>query len=333
MKTICKLLAICAVLTSLGFSGGCTCGFDCSSDDDESGAQVSLTLLFSGSVPDQVREVVLSVDSIEFVRDDGNITTVDTFENAETFEIDLAAVNDQTPFTAFSDLELQPNFYDQINVRINATTPTASFVLDEQGETKSLTVTDNVLSLNGREFNSGNQEFVIQFGLAQALQLLSDEEGYRLNIDGLRLQNTASAVNLQGSISSELLDTTTNCAAKSDPLDFNRVYIYANTPEEEALGDVFTGDSNTATEGIFAPFAVASIEATDAADAPLEYYFSYLPTGDYLLAFACNAEDDDPIELDSIIIAEPAEQIYPLSLPTAEETFVCDLNNDVDCDL
>lgn len=340
MKKICNISGVFALLLSLALSSGCTCGFDCSSDDDDAIGPVSLTLLFSDALPDELSEVVLSVDKIELVRDDGNVTEVDTFSisrleltDAETFEIDLLTVDGDAPLTVFSGLTLEPDFYDEINIRVNETEPELSYVLDAQGMRKPLTVTGNVLSLPGRQFDGGTQEFAIEFGLAQALRFLGDDEGYRLTEDGLRLQNTATAVNLRGSISSELLDTTAECEEKSDPLEFNRVYIYEGTVERTSLADLFTQDSDTEVPAdAVAPFAVASIEQAAPADAPLNYFFSFLPEGEYTLAFACNAEDDDAIDYDGIVIAEPEEQVYFLDLPTSGETFECDLTIERDCE-
>lgn len=343
MKKICnitpQMAALwAAVIFSSLLTSGCTCGFDCSSDNDDNATPVSLTLLFSDALPDELKEVVISVDRIEFVRDTGQTIDVDTFsisrlnlEGADTFEIDLLTVNGNSPLTVLESQTLEPDFYEKINIYINDAAPDLSYVLDATDMRRPLTVPGNVLAVNGRQFNGGPLELVVEFGLAQALQFIGDEAGYRLTTDGIRLQNTATAVNLRGSISSELLDATPGCDSKTDPLTFNRVYIYEGEPT--TLADLFTEDSAiTAPEGAIAPFAVASLQPSTGADTPLSYFFSYLPQGDYTVAFTCNAENDDPTDYDGITVPEPAEQAYPVSLPTSGETYECNLSTEVDCD-
>lgn len=341
MKKICNISALLALLSlSILLTSGCTCGFDCSSDDEDSASPTALTLLFSDSLPEELKEVVLSVDRIELVRDTGETIDVDTFsiaslnaDNADNFEIDLLTINGETPLVVFEALTLTPDFYDEINIHINTANPDLSYVKDSQDRMSPLTVAGDVLSLSGRQFNTGALELVIEFGLAQALHFVSEEVGYRLTTDGLRLENTATTVNLRGTIDSELLDTTTDCDDKTDPLSFNRVYIYEGSVDSTALADVFSSDSDTvAPNAATAPFAVASLQPSTQADTPLSYFFSYLPKGDYTLAFACNAEDDDPTHYDGITIAEPSDQVYLLSLPTSGETYECNLSTELDCD-
>ncbi|MCH8884926.1 MAG: hypothetical protein IIA41_15715 [SAR324 cluster bacterium] len=54
------------------------------------------------------------------------------------------------------------------------------------------------------------------------------------------------------------------------------------------------------------PWLCVSIE-TVAADGT--YLFSYLPAGDYTLAFSCNAFDDNPDFDDHILIPAPEEEL------------------------
>lgn len=53
--------------------------------------------------------------------------------------------------------------------------------------------------------------------------------------------------------------------------------------------------------------------------------FSYLPAGDYTLAFSCDAADDDPDFDDDIIIPSPEDQLIEVS-PAAGERWACDFD-------
>lgn len=330
------------IVSTLALSG-CTCGFDCSSDDDDAADPVLLTLLFSDSLPDELTEVVLSVDRIEWVRDDGATTTVDRFSidslaliDEDSFEVDLLTLSGDNALTVFEDLELAPDFYDEVNIYPSDANLDRSFVLDALGTRSPLFVSGGVLSIPGRQLNSGSSEFVIEFGLARALRFVSEAQGYQLTTQGLSLQNTASTVNLNGSIDADLLDGTDACSWKAEPTAFNRVYLYRDedVTAGSLLGDVHIASASDTEvpDNAVAPYAVASLVESATPDRPLNYFFSYLPQGSYTLALACNAQDDDPIDYDGITVAEPETQVYSLELPTAGETYLCNLAPEADCD-
>jgi len=84
MKKSCNvLLALCLLLTSLLLGSGCTCGFDCSSDDDDSVQPVSITLRFAAGQVGEFKEVMIVVDRIEFLSDNTVVAEVDRFTIAD----------------------------------------------------------------------------------------------------------------------------------------------------------------------------------------------------------------------------------------------------------
>ena len=48
------------------------------------------------------------------------------------------------------------------------------------------------------------------------------------------------------------------------------------------------------------------------------------------MAFACDTQQDDPVEFDQLSVPLPTEQVYEITLGGAEIT-VCDLDTDADC--
>ena len=56
----------------------------------------------------------------------------------------------------------------------------------------------------------------------------------------------------------------------------------------------------------------------------------FIAAGDYTLAFACDAGDDNPVDYDGISIALPVDQVYQITLDAGERA-ICDLEPDATC--
>ena len=62
------------LLSSMVFVGGCSCGFDCNNDDNR--GTTTLSLGFSDALPEDLKQVVIEVDSITLRRNNGDDVVV-----------------------------------------------------------------------------------------------------------------------------------------------------------------------------------------------------------------------------------------------------------------
>jgi Domain of unknown function (DUF4382) len=322
-----------AMLLSLILSiGGCSCGFDCSGNDDTNSNDdpALLTLGFSDSLPEDLKEVVIEVDSITFTRSGADPKVVDTFSfggaGTQTFTVDLLRYPGASQFVVIENLELDAGTYE-VSIAILDGDVNKSNVLEAIGVRRPLTVSGGVLTLQGMALASGNQEFTVEFGLAQALQFQSASNTYLLAPNGIRIVNNLTDATLSGTIDSTLFDTVSPCSEKNPPTSGNRVYLYKGIDLTQDLADVFTSASvPRPPDNALAPFAVASLNA-----ATREYAFGFVPAGDYTLAFACDTAKDDAVVWNDLTIPLPVDQVYEISLSAGEKA-VCNLNEEASCE-
>jgi len=313
------------------YLGACSCGFDCNSDDDtnSNGDPALLTLGFSDSLPEDLKEVVIEVDSISFRRSGAAAVVVNTFTfggvNTQTFKVDLLKYPGANQLVVIEDLELDAGTYE-VSIDILDGGVNNSNVQEANDLRKALSVSGGVLTLPGMQLSSGNQAFTVEFGLAQALQYQTATATYLLATNGIRIENNLTAATLSGQIDSTLFDTVSPCSAKNPPTSGNRVYLYKGIDLTQDLADVFTSASvPTPPADALAPFAVASLNTTTRA-----YDFGFLPAGDYTLAFACDTANDDAVVWNDLVIPLPIDQRYPITLSRGERA-VCNLDEGASC--
>jgi len=310
----------------------CSCGFDCNNDDSKGTAV--LTLGFSDALPEDLKQVVIEVDSITFRRTGAEDVVVDRFTidgaSVDTFQVDLLLFRGRNQFTVLDDFELESGTYSQVRIAVLGGDVNRSYVQEADDTLRAISVAGGVLALPGMKLAKSSQTFTVEFGLAQSLQRQSSGD-YLLAADGVRLMDNATAASLSGRVDSSLFDSESPCSEKSDPAAGNRIYIYQGSKSaSDQLGDVFT--SNSATEvpdGVVAPYAVASL-VRNSLTGRWDYVFGYLPAGDYTLAFACDTATDDSVDFDGLVVPLPAAQLYPLKLSAGEEA-TCDLKESGSC--
>lgn len=338
MRTTLKLLMAGVVLVMLLLNGGCGCGFDCNSDDEDNPA--FLTLGLSDSLPEDLEKVVIEVDSITFRRSNGSQvivdsftfeTTDDDFVDADTFKLNLLQYQGVNQQVVINRMEMPTGTYDEVLIKILVGDVNRSVVELPNGQLRALTVDDGVLTLPGIRLSAGTNRFVVEFGLAQALQYLGETETYRLSNTGVRIENTEIAGTISGQVSTTLFDTVSPCREKSDPESGNRIYLYEGRDLlVENLADVFTTASTPqAPANAIAPFAVASL-LKDSLTGSWRYSVGYVPAGDYTLAFACDTDTDDSVNFNDLVIPQPADQVHEISLSEGDSA-VCDLAENRSC--
>jgi hypothetical protein len=338
MSITLKLLAAGILVLLLSMTGGCGCGFDCNSDDEDNPAR--LTLGLSDSLPEDLKQVVIEVDSITFRRNGGSNVVVDTFTfetseqdfvDAASFPVDLLQHRGVDQLVVISGLEMPTGTYDEVSVKILVDSVERSYVQLENDALRKLNVQNGILTLPGMRLSSGTQRYVIEFGLAQALQYLSDTDEYLLTSTGVRIENTETSATLSGQVDSALFDTGAPCSEKSEPEDGNRIYLYQGVDlVADNLADVFTSASTeTIPTNAISPFAVASL-VKDNFTGNWEYSVGYVPAGDYTLAFACDTAADDAVNFDDLLIPQPANELREIGLAEGESA-VCDIELNGSC--
>lgn len=337
MRSSLKLLLAAALLAPVTYSlTGCGCGFDCNSGNNNDEPS-SLTLGFSDSLPEDLKEVVIEVDSITLQRSGADDIVIDTFTiddlnltDAETFQIDLLEYRGVRQLEVITDLEIDSGTYSGIALSIIDGDINSSYAKEADDSLKEIEVVGD-LQLPGMKLSSGDQAFTVEFGLAQSLRFQSTEDNYRLANVGIRVENTVTTAKLSGLVDSALFDAVSPCDEKTEPEEGNRLYLYEGTGLRTiSLADVFTSSSaNDVPDNAIAPFAVASlVENTFTGN--WEYVFGYLPAGDYTMVFACDTTEDDSVDYDGLVIPLPEEQVYELTLSEQENT-VCNVSDAVSC--
>jgi hypothetical protein len=340
MRTSVKFLLPALLLAPLLlFLGGCSCGFDCSGSSNNS--PTLLTLGFSDSLPEDLKEVVIKVTSITFRRSGAEDVVVDTFTltiddvdmvDVANFQMNLLDYRGKSQLLVIENLELDAGSYSEVSIAVEGGDINNSYVMEKGNDTlKELNVSDGSLNLKNLRLSSGSQKVTVEFGLAQALEFQSSSNSYRLTTTGIRMENNQTAATLSGQVDSALFDTVSPCDEKPTPETGNRVYLYEGGDlSADQLADVFTsGTTEQSPVDAIAPFAVASVDENDNTG-NWEYAFGYLPAGDYTLAFACDTAEDDSVEYDGLLIPVPDGQLYTIVLSEADNV-QCNLPSDTNC--
>jgi hypothetical protein len=326
------------LLLALGAAllGSCSCGFDCNNDDNK-GTTV-LTLGFSDALPEDLKQVVIEVDSIAFRRTGGDDVVVDEFTisqlglvSAETFQVDLLQYRGRNQLIVIDGLELESGNYSQVQITVLGGDINRSYVLESNDALRELSVSGSILSLPGTSFAKSDQAYTVEFSLAQSLRAVAAGTRYQMSTTGIRLENNATAASLSGRVDSSLFDSVSPCSEKTDPTEGNRLYLYEGSPaSSQRLGDVYTSNSTTTIpDNVVPPVAVASL-VLNALTANWEYVFGFLPAGDYTMAFACNTAADDSVNFDDLLVPQPDDQVYPLTLSEGAAS-VCDVTDSGTC--
>ncbi len=338
MQKALKILGATLLLSIITASiGGCGCGFDCNNGDNND-EPAKLSLGFSDSAPEDLKQVVIEVDSITFRRSGAQDVVVDSFTIEEldlvavdSFQVDLLQYRGRNQLLVIDSIELDPGSYSEVLISLLDEDINQSYAQEADDSLKEINASTSGLSLPGMTLSADAQQFTVEFSLAQSLQFQSSDDSYLLANDGIRVEDNATTASLSGRVDSNLFDTVSPCNEKTDPESGNRIYLYQGKGlSDNQLVDVFTnGSSNEVPDDALAPFTVAAlIENTLTGN--WDYAFGFLPTGDYTMAFACDTADDDPVDYDELVVPLPTDQVYEITLSEGEQA-VCDLSDGGGC--
>jgi Domain of unknown function (DUF4382) len=327
------IIALCFLTPSLLSLTGCGgCGFDCDNEDGNTDP-ATMSLGISGSTSNDIKEAVITVDKITFVRSNAANVVVDTFTSddlditdEETFQIDLTEYLGKKQVIVIKDPEFKVATYDNIVLTLKDNDMQFSWVLDVEDKQFKLNVSDDhTLTVDGIKTTSKNRTFTIKLSLAQSLFYDSDKEEYFLTDKGSRVMDNSMAAVIQGKVDDDLFDTNDECAeTKND----NRLYLYKGINlNTNNLKDVYT-DSTAPADAIHPFDAILPSASTQNDD--WDYAFAYLPAGDYTMVFTCDAELDDPVEYENLRIPFPISQVYKFTLEEGDDPG-CFIDENANC--
>jgi len=279
--------------------------------------------------------VVITIDRIVLNRPGNDDVVIERFTNEElgvddeeTITIDLLDYRGEDNVLIVGPVELDIAEYQNLRLEIIDDDITRSYVeelAELGGEIRSIKVPSGELKLGRFEVeDSGDQTFILEFGLRKAMTYNPGPPGpdrYILKPRGVRIIEVARGTSIEGIVEAGLFDGAPPCDEKIDPLVGNVVYIYQGTDLDPAdfADDFDPALDPIAAESYLEPFA------TETAANDGTYLFSYLPAGDYTLAFSCAAFDDDPDFDDDIIVPSPEAELVEVS-SSAGERWACDFS-------
>lgn len=331
LKVIVYLLFLLPALAAMQGCGGC--GFNC---DNAANGPSPTSVGLSGSANNDLKSVVLTVDAITFRRTNADDVVIDQFtideinaDGDDTFQIDLLDYRGLSQLTVIKDTDFDRGNYNSIVLTLVDNDVNSSYVQEADDERKELNITGTTLTIDGMRINSRQQTITIKFSLAQALQYISSSDTYQLTTKGIRVLDNDDGAAITGRVDSDLLDQVADCRS-NDQDTSNRVYLYSGRNlTVSQLADVYTSNSSTSIPAnAIHPFDVALVRQNPSST-DWEYFLGFLPSGDYTLAFTCNAETDDSIDYDNISIPLPTDQLYEITLD--DERVVCDLADGATC--
>ncbi len=338
MRGSLQIVLATVLLASVAASiGGCGCGFDCNNGNNKD-ATTLLSLGFSDAAPEDLKQVVIEVDSITFRRSGAEDVVVDNFTIAEldlveadSFQIDLLQYRGRNQLLVIDDLEMGRGTYSEILIGVLDGDINFSYVLEADDSVVELNAPVAGLSLPGMTLSTDEQQFTVEFSLAQSLRFQASSDSYLLATDGIRVEDNATAASLSGRVDNALFDEVSPCNEKDDPQLGNRIYLYLGIGlSDSQFADVFTTNSGTTVpDDAQAPFTVAAL-LKNTLIGSWEYAFGFLPAGDYTMAFACDTADDDSVDFDDLVVPLPTDQIYEVTLSEGEQG-VCDIGVGSDC--
>ena len=309
-----------ALLSACGGDSEGGANFILGTGANTSGQTGTLSIGIADAPVDDVKEVVILLDSITLEKSGEDDIVIDTFTSAElgitdedTVPIDLLQYQDGSQAIVIEDLEVAAGNYTNIVLSILDDDINNSYVIEEDDDQLELNIPEGDIELG--EFtvdNDVDKTFTIEFGLRQAMTYNDSSSAYELKSSGIRLQDNDGDRSISGDVNSSLFGTESPCNEKDNANVGNVLYLYeGHGLNVDDLADVFDAESSDLTTTIpddaIAPFAVKAVK--DDGSGGWEYEFSFLPAGEYTLVFSCHAEEDDPVEYDGLSIPLPTDQL------------------------
>ena len=298
-------------------------------DDSGGGASTAPVSFGVSDAPvEGLSEVVITIDRIVLNRPGSDDVIIDEFTNedlgvidADTIQIDLLDYRGMDNLLIVGPVELDVAEYQNLRLEIIDDDIDRSYVVEEaDGSIHPINVPSNELKLGRFEVEDrGDQTFILEFGLRQAMTYNPGPDRYILKPRGVRIVEVTRGSTVGGIVDPVLFDGVPPCDAKEFATVGNVVYLYQGHDLDPAdLGDDFDPEMDPeAAASLLSPYASETVAADGS------YLFSYMPAGNYTLAFSCDATEDDPEMDDGIFIPLPEDEIVEVSTSPGED-WACD---------
>ena len=298
MAKLTSLLLTCAVF--LTFTSSCSDGESSNTlggrgdagDTTEIGPSSkpgTITISITDAVIDSAQEVWVQFTGITIQPSNGEAIDF-TFDNVKN--INLLSLQGTLSTDLINSEVIPPGNYNSIRLHVNASIDSNldSYIRLDDGSEHELSIPSG--SQTGLKINSNFElttteelNLMIDFDLRKSVVLSAGKYKLRPTLRMINLNNTN---NVTGSIDSSLL-TAENCSDEN-PVTGNSVYLFEGI--DIAADDI----DNKKPE----PITSASVEL-NSSTGQYEYIIGFVPSGDYTLAFTCQADLDEPDSDDNIL--------------------------------
>lgn len=297
------------------------------SDGGGGGGTAPVSFGVSDAPVEGLESVVITIDRIILNRPGHDDVIIDRFTNEDldvfdedTITVDLLDYRGEDNLLIVGPVELDVDDFQNLRLEIIDEDIDLTYVEEFGGAIRPLKVPSGELKLGRFEVeDSGEQTFILEFGLRKAMTYNPGPDRYILKPRGVRVIEVARGTSIEGIVEESLFNGAPPCDEKTDPLDGNVMYLYQGTGLDPAdFADDFDPELDTdAAASYLEPFATETVAADGS------YLFSYLPAGNYTLAFSCDAADDNPNLDDDIIIPSPEGELVEIVMNPGER-WACD---------
>lgn len=262
------------------------------SDDDDDGGSSQMKLAVADAPVDGAQAVVVKFTGVQLLRDGEPVTI--TFDTPKS--IDLLTESGTASAVLF-DQPVPAGSYSQIRLQVIADgDPADSYITLSDGTQHGLRVPSGEQSglklVSGFEAPAGGvANYTVDFDLRKAITCPPGQGGVCFLKPALRLVADDSVGNIQGIVDAALVPT--GCAPG--------VYLYAGAVTEPE--DMDSTSSNTAAQ----PLASKVPVVNEQSNGGYYYQLTFLPPGDYTVAYTCRADVDDPDQPDVAVTFDPVE--------------------------
>lgn len=224
----------------------------------------------------QIKSVVVTVRKIRLEAEDGGH---ETFDLDPAIQVDLRSLTGGQTRALLSDEALKSGDYESIRLTLSDSSDD-NYVEEVDGTRHDLDVNDDEIEL-ATDFSiddHGTTQLTLAVDLRRGLR--EDDDDYRFVADSaLHLTNDEDTGTVTGTIPVSKIDD--DCAGAA-------VYVYKGK-------DVTPDDiGGTGTE----PYSSTIVSM--GSDGLYHYTAAFLPEGDYTLGLTCDADEDDPVDNDSL---------------------------------
>lgn len=276
----------------------------CGGSGSESGSSTgTASFAVTDGPSDQVSNVWVTFDRIAIKPADGQ---AQSFTLDEPQQIDLMTLQGTSARPLIENIEVPAGRYNWVRLYVVGGAPDSYVVETDNGGEYDLFVPGNQPQSNNPHQRwiqlsspfavpaGGHADFVIDVDLRKAL-VKKDQRSlpapYYMIRPSLRIVDELEVGTIRGTVDSALVEDEA-CATDDAGDQANAVYLYAGN--DAAPGDVYLDESGEpiARDGEQNPVSAANVEMNEAG--LYTYTLGFVETGEYTVAFTCDAILDEP---------------------------------------